>query len=319
MNPDSRPKIRARLSDSNKIICLHSNADLDCVGSAIAILLFYGNARICAPAGVSHLGKNMMESMGIQYSEMLDLDDGEVPVIVDSHDDSSIGYTGVYWDKAIIIDHHRLNTDILADLSLIDENAESTCQLVWEIMDWPENIHSDIGKALLGGILADTGHLRRGRPETLIAAAEILKSSGLLMEDIEQVFETRDNQEMSRRISRMKGAQRLRFERIGKWIIAFSEVGAFESAVCHGLIGLGADIAIVGSQKDDEFRATARANRDAINAGIHLGDIMFSISNEINGEGGGHDGAAGLSGSGDVEAILNICVQNCLEVLRATR
>ena len=82
------------------------------------------------------------------------------------------------------------------------------------------------------------------------------------------------------------------------------------------MLNIGADIAIVGSQKDDDFRVTGRATKSAINAGIHLGDMMNSMSVEIGGEGGGHDGAAGFSGQGDVEAMLNILSQKSMDVLR---
>ena len=136
------------------------------------------------------------------------------------------------------------------------------------------------------------------------------------MEDLLPVFDSADSQDMSRRISRMKGAQRLKFERIGDWIIAISEIGAFEAAVCHALLNIGADVAIVGSQKDDDFRVTGRATKPAVNAGIHLGDIMNSMSVEIGGEGGGHDGAAGFSGQGDVEAMLNILSRKSMDILR---
>jgi nanoRNase/pAp phosphatase (c-di-AMP/oligoRNAs hydrolase) len=36
----------------------------------------------------------------------------------------------------------------------------------------------------------------------------------------------------------------------------------------------------------------------------------------MNCDGGGHAGAAGLSGEGDVEALLNICMEEALTALR---
>ena len=44
--------------------------------------------------------------------------------------------------------------------------------------------------------------------------------------------------------------------------------------------------------------------------------MMNLISQECGGEGGGHDGAAGFSGTGDVEAMLNICVDNSMAILK---
>ena len=308
--------IKADLEKQNKVIFLHSNADLDSVGSAIALKLFFDNARLCAPAGISHLGKKLLTALDIDASLAFDLQQDENAIIVDAQGDSSLGYGGVDWPNAIIIDHHGLTGELIASASYLDETATSTCELVWKIIGKPKELDEKIGMALMAGILADTGHLKRGSHKTLAAASEILLASGLCMDDLVSVFNSSDEQDMSRRISRLKGAQRLKHHRIGQWLIAVSEVGAFESAVCHALLNIGADIAIVGSQNDDNFRVTGRATKSSVKVGIHLGDMMNLISQECGGEGGGHDGAAGFSGTGDVEAMLNICVDNCMAVLR---
>jgi len=318
--------IKADLEKDNKVIFLHSNADMDSVGSAIALKLFFGNARLCAPAGISHLGKKLLADMDIDTSNILDiqqelpLSEGhqevEKAVVVDAHSASSLGYEGIDWQNSIVIDHHPLNTECTARLSLVDETATSACELVWEIIGKPKELDEKIGMALLAGILADTGHLRRGSHRTLAAASEILQASNICMDEMIPIFNSADDQDMSRRISRLKGAQRLKHHRIGEWLIVTSEVGAFEAAVCHALLNIGADIAIVGSQKDEDFRLTGRATKPAVKAGIHLGEMLNSISKECGGEGGGHDGAAGFSGTGDVEAMLNICVHNCMAVLK---
>jgi alanyl-tRNA synthetase len=111
----------------------------------------------------------------------------------------------------------------------------------------------------------------------------------------------------------------MRFERYGDWIVAVSEIGAFESAVCNALLSLGSDVAFAGSQKDEEFRITGRANSQAVKAGIHLGDMFNRIAGECQGEGGGHDGAAGLTGIGETEALLDICMQNAASILKCMK
>jgi len=307
-------QIRNKLETEVKVIFLHSNADLDSVGSAAALKLFFGKAELCAQEGVSHLGKKLLADLEIEFSE--DLNCQGLPVIVDAHDDSSLGYGGVDWNRGIVIDHHSVTGGCASSDYYIDENATSTSELVWEILGRPEKVDEKIGMALLAGILADTGHLRRGNHITLGNASEILRASGLSMESLAPIFDSADSQDMSRRISRLKGAQRLKFDRVGEWLVAKSEVGAFEGAVCHALLNIGADVAIVGSQNEEVFRVTGRATRKAVDAGIHLGNIMNKVSQEIEGEGGGHDGAAGLSGKGDVEAMLNICARNCLDILK---
>ena len=100
--------IKTDLEKENKVIFLHSNADLDSVGSAIALKLFFDNARLCAPAGISHLGKKLLGDMDIEASNDFDLQKDENAIVVDAHGDSSLGYGGIDWQNAVVIDHHRL-------------------------------------------------------------------------------------------------------------------------------------------------------------------------------------------------------------------
>lgn len=308
--------IREMLAGGPRAFLLHSNADLDCAGASAALALFYGDSVLCAPAGVSHLGKRLLDAVGLQAEEGLAGADGRTVIVADAQDDSSLGYAWTGWRDAIIIDHHRGSGRCLARVSLVDDSASSCCELAWEAMGRPGKVDKNVGLCLMAGLLSDTGYLRRGGHRTLMAAAEILKASGLDMEDLQQVFEGAEDQDISRRISRIKGAQRLRFDRTGDWIVAVSTTGAFESAVCQAMLATGADVAFAGSQRDDSFRITGRASRQAVDSGIRLGEMFGRIASECGGEGGGHDGAAGFTGEGEAEAMLSICMQGALEALR---
>jgi phosphoesterase RecJ-like protein len=309
-------KIRSALSKGPNRIFLHSNADMDCVGSAAVLALHYGNSKICSPGGVSHLGKRLLDILEMEVADELNSAEEEYIFVVDAQTDSSLGYTGVNWGKALVIDHHKNTGCCKAAGNFIDEEATSCCELVWEVIGRPKHLDKKIGLSLMAGIIADTGHLKRGTHATLATASEILEASGLDLEEVQVTFESAEDQDMSRRISRLKGAQRMKFDRVGEWIVAATEIGAFESAACHALLATGADVAFAGSQKEDEFRITGRANWMATGAGIHLGDMFNKIASECGGEGGGHDGAAGFSGKGDIEAMLDICVQTSLAQLK---
>ena len=58
---------------------------------------------------------------------------------------------------------------------------------------------------------------------------------------------------------------------------------------------------------------TGRAPRDSVLRGVHLGRVMEQVAERIGGNGGGHNGAAGWSGTNDpVEAesaFLNALAQ----------
>ena len=47
--------------------------------------------------------------------------------------------------------------------------------------------------------------------------------------------------------------------------------------------------------------------------------IMGSISEETKTDGGGHGGAAGMSGTGDIEAMLHICMMKTMDGFREIR
>ncbi len=309
-------RIASLIEKGPNAIFLHSNADLDCAGAALALAVHYGNSSLHAPAGVSHLGKKLMARFGTDAVPDFDSANGKNILVVDAQSDSSLGYGGVDWSLATVIDHHSQTEKCTAPRSFLDPKATSCCELVWEIMGRPDNIGQEAGFALMAGIIADTGHLKRGTARTLANASEILAASGLCLEDVQAAFESAEDQDISKRISRLKGAQRMRFERIGEWVVAATETGAFESAACHALLSIGADVAFAASRKEGGFRITGRANQAACIAGMHLGEMFSAVAAECDGEGGGHDGAAGLTGSGDAEAFLNICMVRAMKSLK---
>jgi nanoRNase/pAp phosphatase (c-di-AMP/oligoRNAs hydrolase) len=99
-------------------------------------------------------------------------------------------------------------------------------------------------------------------------------------------------------------------------VVAVAIGGSFEASSCRALTLAGADVVFVGSQRDEEFRISARATQDMVRKGVHLGNIMGELSGETHTEGGGHGGAAGLSGVGDAEAMLHMCMTRTMNEFR---
>jgi phosphoesterase RecJ-like protein len=176
-------------------------------------------------------------------------------------------------------------------------------------------ISKEAGLALLAGMLTDSGHFHYATPALLRCFSEVLLIGGM---EIDEVFDLTDlESDVSERIAVLRGAQRLRFDRVGTNIVAISLGSSFESSVCKGMLQLGADIAFVASQRDEMFRLSARARPEMVRAGLHLGKMLEDIGKETIGEGGGHPGAAGLTGVGDAEAIANICMSKTMDFLRS--
>jgi nanoRNase/pAp phosphatase (c-di-AMP/oligoRNAs hydrolase) len=166
-------------------------------------------------------------------------------------------------------------------------------------------------------MLTDSGHFQYARPDMMRSFADLLQNSGLHMDEVFNL--TRSQMTMSERIAVMKAVGRVKFDHVGDMIVSISYGGSFEASSCRALMMAGADVIFVGSQRDGEFRISARATQDVVRRGIHLGNLVTLISGETDTDGGGHGGAAGLSGTGDVEAMLHICMQKTMDEFREIR
>ncbi len=82
------------------------------------------------------------------------------------------------------------------------------------------------------------------------------------------------------------------------------------------LINIGADVALVGTSRDGTIRVSGRAKRDAVSAGVNLGQIMEDVSQNYQGTGGGHAGAAGIDVVADMDTILFECKTRVCDILK---
>ena len=98
----------------------------------------------------------------------------------------------------------------------------------------------------------------------------------------------------------------------GKWIIATSIVGSFESEARH-MIVLGADGNCRVKSKNGEMRLSTRASNQIVSKGFNLTQILEKICEINQGSSGGHPGAAGYNGAGDTEAIIEIANKKLLK------
>lgn len=96
-------------------------------------------------------------------------------------------------------------------------------------------------------------------------------------------------------------------------------MGAFEGSVAKRLLNLGIDVVFVGSErKNNALRISARASEVAINNGIDLTALVPVMKADFGLEGGGHKGAVGFTGVGDIEAVLSALVANVKATLKNT-
>nr|MDO8118904.1 DHHA1 domain-containing protein [Candidatus Sigynarchaeota archaeon] len=310
------------------VLISHENMDPDAVGSIAGIMgLVEGVAPRGAsikvfPPSVSKLSRKLLDTWQIALPFIQALPDSDfLPIMLDTQNIATVIKTTplnveALQSRSIIIDHHQ-NQGLPSQLGFIDSNVQANCEIVvnmYRVLGKP--LGFPINRALLAGILFDSGNLRYARNVTIRAVASLL-DSGLDIADFKGLMvETMD---ISERIARLKAGMRCSLIRIGDVIIASSEVSTFEASACRGLIGLGADISIVLAENKGDVRISARQTGECQKAyRVDLASIMHSISETIGGTGGGHELAAAASGSKNGASALKEAIKAIEDIINAS-
>lgn len=305
-----------RLNGKKKIILTHGNSDMDAIGSAYALRNAFPPADIYAPAGVDRVARMVSEKLDIPILESADLSDYDLVVVVDTSSPDLLQTPDlVIPPNSLIIDHHAPTRKWEGMDYHCDETRTSCCEIVKEIIEEAGiTIDRYSALALLGGMLTDSGHFQFADYRALHAFADILEKNDIHMD--EAMTLTRAPMNMSERVAAMKAIGRSKFEKVGDMIVAVSFGSSFEAASCRALLASGADVVFVGSQREDEFRVSARATQEMVRRGIKLDAIMGQLSKETFTDGGGHGGAAGMTGVGDAEAMVHMCMMKTMDEFR---
>jgi nanoRNase/pAp phosphatase (c-di-AMP/oligoRNAs hydrolase) len=208
----------------------------------------------------------------------------------------------------IFIDHHfYLKNDYkfnLKSLNIIIDEISSTSEIVFEMFKYFNlKIPLPYKYLLISGILADSGNFKYGNNDTIIRVSELLDNQV----DFQEILSMMKNDtEIPEKIAKIKGLQRAQLIQHGVWLIGITYVGSYEANVAKSLIQIGFDVGIVYSNKKSKFRISTRAPKYVCGkTGLHLGKILEEVSNEFEASGGGHDGAASLNGTNNLEEILD--------------
>ncbi|MBI0583599.1 MAG: DHH family phosphoesterase [Methanomassiliicoccus sp.] len=309
--------IAKKLMSGKKVVLLHGNADPDALGSAYALYRSFPDVTVAALGGLDRLAKVMAINLEFEVESTVDLDQYDVVVAVDSSSRDQIGID-VTGRDVVAIDHHSPCGDWDDEMFYCDEGRRSCAEIIFELLRVAGSpVDRPIGLALAVGMITDSGHFRFANSALLRTFSEVMETSGINMDEAMDLTDLEPD--VSERISQLKGAQRMRFDRLGDHIVAISLGSAHESSVCKSMLGIGADVAFVGSQRDERFRISARARQSTVRKGFHLGKLLDQVGGETSNSGGGHAGAAGLTGVGDVEAVLNMCMARTMDFFREQR
>lgn len=210
----------------------------------------------------------------------------------------------------IIIDHHvpQASSQLKADVSFIDEQASSTCEIVCSLYESTGKTPSKTtATILLIGIIYDSKRFSFVGRSAFRAAAFLIDSGADYQSALSVLKHPIDRPE---KIARLKAAQRSRIMEINGWIISLSEIGSFGASACRGLIDMGADAAVVSSGKKKLKRISVRSTGGFYKGtGVNLAKVMEKVGAELGATGGGHPTAATVSGMDDVNRAERLVIK----------
>lgn len=301
-----------RISKYKNILYLcHRNADPDAIGSGFALQQAFGGT-LGAVEDLSRSGQAVAKAIGASVSINPKAEDYDLVVLVDASVRLQIGNFSL--KSYAVVDHHQ-DKGLLNDAEFyIQRPSNSTAEIAWAILrESGIKATGNVAMGLLVGIISDTGRFRRAKPEALRAAAELMEAGELDYEEVLQVLSL--PQGISQKIAVLKAVTRAEIERTGDWIIATTEINAYEGSAAMALVDLGADVAFAAGRHGEVTRVSARAGREAARKGMNLAEILRDLGEAHGGEGGGHRAAAALETKGEPMVLLDECVKRAAAAL----
>ncbi len=326
--------LKTYLKNKTILITTHESVDLDGFVSCYLLNIFLKNyfknevyllfPEFSKPTTefISNIS-NRYNEIPIYFNNDFDVSKIDVIIILDTNNLDQVNFS----DKLnplnsnipfIFIDHHlelkknyRYN---LSSLNIINEEFSSTSEIILELCEFFDfELMLSYKFLLVAAILADSGFLKHGNNKTIIRISRLLDDQL----DIQDIISSLDfEQDISEKLAKIKALQRLEILRLNNWLIGITHVSSFEASVASILINIGCDVSMVYSKKKSAYRISMRAKKKiCLETGLHLGKILGDLSEECEGSGGGHDGAASLNGKFEVKIILDKIIEKIKQIL----
>ncbi|MEM3824098.1 MAG: DHH family phosphoesterase [Candidatus Bathyarchaeia archaeon] len=309
------------------VLLCHHNADPDAICSAYAFASLLKSLKpkveveIVAAQGISRLSKHLLKHIPIEVKAQSNIEKADIIVLLDTNTIQQLNDLAekvkVLKAPLIVIDHHAAHpeTEQMAKICISNEEASSTCEIIYNFYkEMNLKPGANEAKALFLGIAFDTRHFVLANSSTLKSIAELIDAGVNAQETLALLSLPMD---FSERVARLKACRRAKLFKVEEWIIAFSHVSAYQASAARAIIDLGAHVAVVAGQKNENLEISLRCVREFHEkTGIHLGkDIAKPLGEYLHGMGGGHSTAAGVNGVGDIETGLKRCLRLLKEKL----
>jgi len=307
-----------KLRTSKVCVSTHVRGDPDSIGSAYVLLRMlrgaYGVSEtyFYIPDSPSTHSKALLNYLSLEVSE--NPMKSEYFIVLDTGSPEQLGELSEILsepEKAIVIDHHSETSNRFPEGVRIysSDKYQSVAEIIFDLADKEGyRLDSTESEALFAGIYYDTVRLSIADEESFRKICRLI-STGIIPRKILSNLEF--TVDISERIAKLKAAGRMRLYRFGDWLIAFSEVGSFQSSAARAFIGLGAHLAVVAGEADDGYNVSMRAVHEfSEKTGINLGvDLAQVIGEKLSGHGGGHPTAArAYCKVENAERIFSLCL-----------
>lgn len=288
--------------EGKTLVLTHHNADVDAVASTLSLKTLLSGFGVVSELGVAESVSKPAQKLAEKNNFVIDPDCSKydnVILVETSVPEQLASVRNVRAD--VIIDHHPAGK--LADAAKaawIDDRYKSCAQMVLELFREADvRIGREVALWLATGLTADTAHLRMAALKEFEDLVFLLKA-GADFGDVLRLLET--PVDLSERIAVLKAARRMDVWRIGDLLLAVSHVKSHEAASCRALVKMGADVAVVVAERENEVRISSRGRDWILGKGIDLSVIFREVGKIIGGSGGGHN-LAGSANGPDKKAV----------------
>lgn len=310
--------ILEEIKQANSIIILtHETPDGDAIGSSLAMLLALKTLGKKSDVIIKEYPRTFEFLPGAnEVKKETEIQNYDLAISLDCADLKRLSGKEYFEEakKGIVIDHHGSNT-MYGDINFVNPVSPACCEILAGMFEYFDiNIDTNIGTAILTGIITDTGGFKYSSvtPETFEFTAELLRKGVNVSEIYKRVLETKtkSNFELMKRTM-----NRLELLEDGKVAFTYmtlqdeeevnAEIGDHEGIVENGRSIEGIQISVFIRQKDENsYKISMRSNGN-----INVSDICYIFG------GGGHPNAAGALIQGNVEQVKEKIMKEIRKVI----
>ncbi len=192
------------ITDANKVFLVgHRDADLDAIASCIAMYSYAKSLDkdsyiimddIRIEPGTKKIYENYKSKINFIKSRDLEekIDKKSLLIMLDTNKPVLLKNPDIinYFNKIVNIDHHDLGKNsIKANLSIIDTNSSSTCEMIAALFqDIEFELNKNLATALLSGIVLDTNNFTLKTTANTFKYCYYLTEKGANMEEVQYLL-----------------------------------------------------------------------------------------------------------------------------------